>query len=206
MLRAGVVAPPFALVAARQTCGIGSRGNGWEGGEGNLAVSFCVRLGDLPQDLPLNSASIYFAYLMVLVLRSQGSAVWLKWPNDFYLASAPSSFERESFVADAKIGGVMTTKIGDILVCGIGLNLRTAPRGAGVLDVEMSPSEIVAAYTKELDKKISWKQIFRNVSLEFWRSNAFSVHINGREVSLAGAVLQDDGSIVVDGVRVFSAR
>lgn len=206
MLRLGVVKPPFALVAAKQTDGVGSRGNSWIGAEGNLAFSFCVNVEDLPSDLPLNSASIYFAFLMVLALRANGSQIWLKWPNDFYLSRAQTAPQSGEFVENVKIGGLMTTKIGSVLICGIGLNLVYAPSGCGVLDAELSYSQVVSAYIKELEKNISWKQIFRNFSLEFWRSCDFKVHLNDSEVSLKEAVLQDDGSIVLNGVRVFSAR
>jgi len=52
------LSPPITIMAKRQTNGIGSRDNLWEGGVGNLFFSFALNLGDLPQDLPLNSASI----------------------------------------------------------------------------------------------------------------------------------------------------
>jgi hypothetical protein len=40
---------------------------------------------DLPADLPLASTSIYFSFIMKKRLESMGEALWLKWPNDFYI-------------------------------------------------------------------------------------------------------------------------
>ena len=113
-VREGRVKPPFAIAAERQIAGIGSRGNDWQSVSGNLAFSFCVQQHDLPADVPLQSASIYFAMIMGEFLASLGSQLWLKWPNDFYLG-------------ERKIGGAMTNKIKDNLICGIGINLVSAP-------------------------------------------------------------------------------
>ncbi|WP_298953917.1 biotin--[acetyl-CoA-carboxylase] ligase, partial [uncultured Campylobacter sp.] len=84
-VREGIVKPPFAIAAERQMAGIGSRGNDWEGASGDLAFSFCIAQTDLPTDVPLQSASIYFAMIMQELLASLGSQLWLKWPNDFYV-------------------------------------------------------------------------------------------------------------------------
>ena len=119
-IKSGRIAPPFALVAARQTAGTGSRGNEWISRSGNLHFSFAISASELPNDLPTSSASIYFAFLMREFLSELGSLVWLKWPNDFYLN-------------EKKTGGVITTKICENFVCGIGLNLAAAPEFAGII-------------------------------------------------------------------------
>jgi Biotin-(acetyl-CoA carboxylase) ligase len=73
-----VLQAPFALVAKRQTEGKGSRDNTWTGLEGNLFLSFCISLEDLPPDLKLESASIYFAYILKETLADEGSQVLVK--------------------------------------------------------------------------------------------------------------------------------
>ncbi len=88
---------------------MGSRENSWQSSSGNLHLSFCIKEGDLPSDLPLASVSIYFAYLLKEILQEKGSRIWLKWPNDLYLD-------------DKKVGGVISTKISDFIVGGMGLN------------------------------------------------------------------------------------
>ncbi len=197
MLRFGVVKPPFMLVARRQTSGVGSRGNEWESGEGNLMMSFCVEKNALPSDLPSNSASIYFAFLMVLVLRDMGSQIWLKWPNDFYICTSKGM---------RKAGGVMTTKFHENFVCGMGLNLKSAPKFAGVLDVEVMPSELAVMFCKKLEEKLEWKQIFRKFMVEFERSRSFGVHQDGEVLALKDAKLMPDGSVLVGSRRLYSLR
>jgi len=89
---------PIAVVTQNQTNGIGSRENSWYGMQGNLFFSFVLSKDFLPNDLKIESASIYFSYVLKEILTKYGSCVWLKWPNDFYLD-------------DKKIGGTITTFI-----------------------------------------------------------------------------------------------
>lgn len=76
---------PICITTQFQTNGIGSRGNSWQGKKGNLFFSFVIEKKDLPSDLELQSASIYFSFVLKKVLAVQGSNLWLKWPNDFYI-------------------------------------------------------------------------------------------------------------------------
>ena len=84
------VLPPVAVIANIQKNGIGSRGNSWIGEFGNLFLSFALTLDELPKDLPIQSSSIYFSYILKDVLFKKGSKIWLKWPNDFYIKSKKS--------------------------------------------------------------------------------------------------------------------
>ncbi|WP_298062619.1 biotin--[acetyl-CoA-carboxylase] ligase [uncultured Campylobacter sp.] len=192
-VREGRITPPFAIAANRQSAGIGSRGNDWEGASGDLAFSFCVAQTDLPADVPLQSASIYFAMIMQELLASLGSQLWLKWPNDFYLG-------------ERKIGGAMTNKIKDNLICGIGINLVSAPEYAGILDIKISVEDAIEGFFALYENKISWKQIFRNFSLQFQKSQKFSVHLGDEKISLEQAKLCEDGSIIINEERVYALR
>ncbi|ANE36425.1 biotin-[acetyl-CoA-carboxylase] ligase [Campylobacter iguaniorum] len=192
-VRNGAINPPFALVAKVQTNGVGSRGNEWESKEGNLYFSFCVDENSLPSDLKPASASIYFAALMSEYLKSCGSKLWLKWPNDFYLG-------------DKKIGGVITTKIKNVYICGIGINLKNSPSFANVLDIETSPQNIVNGFIQYLNLGFSWKQIFSKYLIEFDKSKVFDAHIGGEPVSLKNAILLEDGSIMINNKKVYSLR
>jgi biotin--[acetyl-coA-carboxylase] ligase len=192
-VKEGSIIPPFALVAAMQTNGIGSRGNEWEGLEGNLFMSFCIANSALPDDVCENSLSIYFAGIMCEVLRNFGSQVWLKWPNDFY-------------VNDMKIGGTITSKVGEIYICGLGLNLVKAPKNAGILDVNLDIKQVVSSFILYLEQKPSWKQIFTKFAIDFEKSRLFSTHKKNKTFSLADAKLLDDGSLLVGNERIFSLR
>ena len=192
-LRNGEIQPPFALVSKEQTQGIGSRNNTWSGLEGNLFFSFCMSETALPGDLKGESASIYFSMIMREVLAARGSKIWLKWPNDFY-------------VDDKKIGGTLTTRVGEIYVCGMGINLKNAPENAGILGIDVSPSAAVGEFCKRLQTAPSWAEIFKKFESEFEKSREFITHFEGEEVALKDAKLLSDGSLDIDGRRVFSLR
>ena len=192
-LKNGIIAPPYCLVANSQNNGVGSRGNEWISKSGNLYFSFCVDEKSLPSDLPMSSAGIYFAFLMKDYLANLGSQIWLKWPNDFYLG-------------EKKIGGVITTKIKNVFVCGIGLNLTHAPEFAGILDIKVDKNSLVYGFLENLENKISWKQIFSKFLLEFPLSQKFGTHSGSEEISLKNAVLCDDGSVIINNKKVYSLR
>lgn len=192
-LREGTLFAPCGIGALEQTNGIGSRGNSWLGGKGNLFFSFCVEEKQLPKDLPLASVSIYFSALMKDILEENGSKIWLKWPNDFYRDTQ-------------KIGGTITTKIADNIVGSIGLNMSYAPENFGVLDIDIAPQSLAKLLTLKIEKKISWKKVFSKYKIEFDKNRKFSFHLDGKLVSLNDAVLCDDGSIELENKKVYSLR
>ena len=193
-LKSNRLQAPVAVYAKRQTQGVGSRGNSWIGEEGNLFLSFALPKASLPGDLKMESASIYFAMLLKDVLEEYGSKVWIKWPNDFYLG-------------EKKIGGMITSIVGSNLLCGVGLNIVAAPEGFEKLDVVIALEMLVEQFMKKVEKNVSWKQVFRKYSVEFYKNESFYTHIgNERKLSLRGAKLQEDGSIVINGERIYSLR
>lgn len=176
-----------------QTNGIGSRGNSWTGVKGNLFFSFVISKNELPKDLQLQSASIYFSYILKDLLAKQNSKLWLKWPNDFYMD-------------DKKIGGTITTATKDLLYCGIGLNLKNVSEDFGKLDISINKEEFLKTYFQTLKKEITWKQIFNYFKIEFQISKKYKATIDNKKVSLKNAILNDDGSIEIDNKKVFSLR
>ena len=109
-LKDNTLKPPIMVVAHHQNKGIGSRGNVWEAAKEGLYFSFALYKDSLPQDLPLESTSIFYGYIFKSILEEHRSKVWLKWPNDLY-------------IQDKKIGGVLCTLIEDKILVGIGLAL-----------------------------------------------------------------------------------
>lgn len=192
-IKKGEIKPPFAVCARTQKSGIGSRGNEWASLDGNLFLSFCVDKNFLPSDLNAASISIYFSVIMSEFLAKFGSKIWVKWPNDFYINKR-------------KIGGILSAKIGEIYIGSVGLNLASAPQNAGILDIKISREALIAGYIKELEKKISWKQIFSKFKIEFAKSKSFITHIGTQRVNLADASLCDDGAILLDDKKVYSLR
>ncbi len=190
---------PYCVVTQYQTKGIGSRDNTWSGIDGNLFFSFVLDKKYLPSDLPIQSSSIYFSYILKIILESGGSKVWLKWPNDFY-------------ISDKKIGGTITNLNNNLLYCGIGLNLNFVSPEFGFLDIKIDVKNLLNEYFKRIDEQIQWKHIFSKYSIEFSKSKEYKTTIENdsgecsSKVSLKNAVLNNDGSIDIDNKRVFSLR
>lgn len=184
---------PVAVRAKKQTQGVGSRDNGWESDEGDLLFSFALSIDSLPLDLPLSSTSIYFAYLMREILDTKPcDKVWFKWPNDIY-------------VKNLKIGGVITQKVGEILICGMGINL-TPKVSFGYLDTDKSAQVIFLEYLKAFLNPPSWNDIFSKYRVEFDKNKSVFSHIDGHYIDLKDAILQDDGSLIINNKRVYSLR
>ncbi|WP_310441710.1 biotin--[acetyl-CoA-carboxylase] ligase [Sulfurimonas sp.] len=187
------ISSSYAVVANSQTDGVGSRGNSWSGVRNNLFLSFAIPLKDLPKDLRLESASIYFSYILKETLAELNSSVWLKWPNDFY-------------IGDKKIGGMITNLVEDSLVCGVGLNIADAPENFAKLDIEVNRDELINIYFINIEKKSLWKQVFSKYKIEFYKNQNFYTHDKNLIISLEDASLQGDGSIVINGERIYSRR
>ena len=184
---------PYAVLTSHQSAGVGSRANIWDGGEGNFFASVALSLNSLPEDLPLSSASIYFSFIMKQVLETFGEKVWLKWPNDFY-------------IDNDKVGGTITQKIGETLICGIGINLKKSQNGYRGLQSDILPQVLLEKYLLALEEFPKWKQVFSLYKIEFELSRGFSVHIENYQKSLSDALLCEDGSLIIDGKKVFSLR
>jgi len=184
---------PVCIATLNQTDGVGSRGNSWIGMEGNLFFSFAVLKNELPNDLKLESASIYFMSILKDLLSERGSLLWLKWPNDLYIGKK-------------KLGGCITNIQGDTLICGIGLNIKKSPDDFAVMDIDFDSKELLKAYMTMIEKKIPWKQIFSKYKLEFENNKRMIPYINGGEISLLDTQIMDDGSLICNGQRIYSLR
>jgi len=192
-IRSGAVYAPVAVRAEYQTQGFGSRGNHWENDVGDLLCSVAVPLEDLPEDLPLQSASIYAGWLMRESLRDAGEDVWLKWPNDLYQD-------------DHKIGGVISHKVRDALVIGIGVNLKKNEKNYQALQRPLSPVILLNMFLQRLERYPQWKDIFSQFEIEFEFSRAYMTHRKAKTIELRNAILQADGSIEINGERIHSLR
>ncbi len=189
----GTITVPTAVIALQQTAGVGSRENSWDGGEGNFFASIALREEMLPEDLPPASASIYFAYLMKEVLKKHAEGIWLKWPNDLYLE-------------EKKVGGLITRKLSSFLVVGIGVNLKKSQNGYSSLDTDISPLILLNIFLEEVKEKPKWKQVFSQYKIEFDLSKSYDTHQNGSKIAMKDATLCDDGSLSIEGEKVYSLR
>ena len=193
MLEKGELEPPVMVVADLQDGGVGSRGNRWIGGSGDLFLSFALAKSALPEDLPTASASIYFGYLMKELLAETCPELWLKWPNDLY-------------VGHKKAGGVITHLCGETFICGIGVNLGPREDGYGWVYPAPERKTLLERYISQLKTRQAWKQIFSRYRVEFDLSRVHKAHLDGEKKALENAVLNSDGSITIDGKKVYSLR
>lgn len=183
----------LAVVSDIQTAGIGSRNNSWSSQEGNLFLSFSIKISDLPKDLKIESASIYFSYILKETLADLGSKVLVKWPNDLY-------------IDDKKIAGMITHIQNDRLLCGVGVNLVNSPVGFSYLDINVSKKNLLKNYFINIEKKVLWKQVFSKYKLEYLRNKNLYTNINGIKINLSDAQLENDGSLKINGERIYSLR
>jgi BirA family transcriptional regulator, biotin operon repressor / biotin---[acetyl-CoA-carboxylase] ligase len=99
------------VIADHQTAGRGRLEHRWEASPGTaLLVSFVLA----PNPLLSLAAGVAAA-------EACGKGVRLKWPNDLLLASR-------------KVGGILVEATPTKAVCGIGINLTSAPEGAAMLN------------------------------------------------------------------------
>ncbi len=192
-VRSGAVDSNLAIVAQQQSAGIGSRNNSWIAKKGDLLFSFCYKREQLPKDLPISSASIYFAYLMKELFCEMGAECWLKWPNDIYKKNK-------------KAGGVVTQLTKGFYIVGIGINLAPREGNFANFDIKKEVSEIVKSYFLLLKKAPKWQEIFSKFRLEFERNKSYSATINGVKTPLTKATLCTDGALLIDNERIYSLR
>ena len=194
-LKSNSIKTPFALLAKKQTNGIGSRGDEWESFEGNFFLSISLDLDSLPKDLPKVSIAIYFSMLMQMTLEELGSLVWVKWPNDFY-------------IDDKKAGGAIGTIIEKNVLFSIGLNLKKAPLKFATIDINIDPFELLQKYILKIKQDIFWKEIFIKYKIQFKKARAFSYYDQKlqKRVSLQNATLLEDATIQIDKKRILSLR
>lgn len=183
---------PYLVYTHNQTDGIGSRDNKWIGVKGNLFFSYVIDIKQLPLDLPIQSASIYFSFIFKEILNKYGSDIWLKWPNDFY-------------IKNKKIGGTITNMANNLLFCGIGLNLKYVQEDFGFLDIEFQDIFLNQFFDAILEKT-TWKQIFSKFLIEFEKSKNMKTTIDNNKILLDRAKLNFDGSILINSKKVYSLR
>jgi BirA family biotin operon repressor/biotin-[acetyl-CoA-carboxylase] ligase len=184
---------PICVAAHMQTEGIGSRGNHWDSVDESLLFSFAINIDNLPQDLKIESASIYFMYIFKELLAKQGSECWLKWPNDIY-------------IKNKKIAGAITTflKEKNTLICGIGINF-SATENFGKCDIKTDKKNLLYKYLSIFTAPPEWKLIFINFEVEFLKTREQGLYKDSLKYP-KNATLNSDGSLEIDDKKVFSLR
>ena len=102
---------PFVVLADAQTQGRGRYQREWTSPKGNLYMTLAWHLSE---ETPLNFLPLIFGLVLVRVMENMGIEAVLKWPNDV-------------LIQGAKVGGILMEKHEDLMLCGIGLNVVSAP-------------------------------------------------------------------------------
>lgn len=137
---------PVVVSARRQEAGRGRRGRRWVSAEEAVAVSIGLRPDWPATHLP--KLALVAGLAAREVLRPFRPDVTLKWPNDL-------------LTPDGKVGGVLCEVTDDLVVVGLGLNLRweAAPPGSAALFDADAPDGIrqalVEAFASALLRRVA---------------------------------------------------
>lgn len=173
---------PLLVIAAEQTEGRGRSGAEWLTADRALAASLAFHHTD-HEERPLSLMAGVAA-----VRATEGTS--LKWPNDV-------------MSAEAKVGGILVERTGEVTVIGLGLNLwwPSAPEGMGALfdedPGEEAHAEIGALWGAELMEAIDaagWPiDDYREVCDTIGRDITWEPDGSGRAVDIAA-----DGALLVE--------
>ncbi|HEX9475119.1 MAG TPA: biotin--[acetyl-CoA-carboxylase] ligase [Candidatus Dormibacteraeota bacterium] len=168
------------VVTDHQTAGRGRLSHRWEAPPGTaLLVSFV-----LPPNPLLSLAA------GVAAAEACGERVRLKWPNDLLLGGG-------------KVGGILVEASPAKAICGIGINLSWAPKGAAQLDEPRD--ELLERLRPAIER---WSSARAAQVLERWRElsdtigRRVRVELPDRVVEGIAQDIDASGSLVVDGAHV----
>lgn len=139
--RAGEIAPPYLLAADSQTAGRGRLGRGFvsPAGTGLYLSLLCASDADPGRITVLAAVAVCRAMEEMTDLRPR-----IKWVNDI-------------FVGGKKVCGILAEKIGEGVIVGIGVNVRTPPGGfppeagaAGALERDLDRAELAGRIGRHL--------------------------------------------------------
>ena len=165
------------VVADHQTAGRGRLDRRWESPAGSaLLVSFVLS----PNPILSLAAGVAAA-------EACGGGVRLKWPNDLLLGGG-------------KVGGVLVEATATRAVCGIGINLTWAPKGAARLNQDRD--QLLEKLRIELER---WTSAPANDVLARWRElsdtlgRRVRVELSGTAIEGIAEEIGSQGELIVDG-------
>lgn len=210
----------LAVLAERQSAARGSRGRGWDSGEGNLAFSFLFHFSDSQNFravLPYLVGLAFHDGLMAATACSGNLSdrLRLKWPNDLLLSGRKMA---GILIETGSLAG------GDPSTCwaviGMGANLRQAPliegRTLAALAEACSPPDAVSCARSILHAFDGWMERWQrdgnSVIWDGWMERAHPLGTrlilqrHGRETvgRFAGLDAQGHLLLTLDGGAVIS--
>src|ERR1700680_3674713 len=168
------------VVADHQTAGRGRLSHRWDAPPGTaLLVSFVLR----PNPLLSLAAGVAAA-------EACGGGVRLKWPNDLLLDSR-------------KVGGILVEVSASKAVCGIGINLTSAPEGAARVD--QPRDELLERLRTAVEQ---WSSAPADQVIARWRElsdtigKAVRIELPDRILEGIAEDIDPTGSLIVGGERI----
>lgn len=181
LARAGA-ADGLVVLAGQQTAGRGRRGRTWESRPGS-ALLVSVVLRPVP-DLVTLAAGVAAAEACEAVAPV---ATALKWPNDI-------------LVDGRKVGGILSERVGDAAVVGLGINLSWAPEGAACLGPAVDRDELLAAFLAGLETPGDVLPRYRARCSTLGRR--VRVELPDSTVEGTAEAVDEQGRLVVDGREI----
>lgn len=181
---------PVLVLAGRQTEGRGRGGATWITADRALAVSLALEVSP-DENRPIS-------LLAGVAAARLGLGIDLKWPNDL-------------LIGDAKVGGILVERSGEIVVIGLGLNLwwPSPPDGMGALydedpgdgrHVEVGalwgaemmrllddlgwPREEYKTRCSTLGRRVTWEADGEGRAVDIDDSGALIVHRDGETITV----------------------
>ena len=133
----GTRTPPCLLLAKRQTAGRGRLGRGFLSPEGGLYMSLLLKRTQKPVTV-LAAVAVCEA-----VEELTGLCPQVKWVNDLFLRGK-------------KVCGILAEGLGNAVVLGVGVNLKTPKEGfpgvpaAGALETDVPPEALAEGVTRRM--------------------------------------------------------
>lgn len=188
-----------AIIAEKQTNGVGRCGRTWVSGKGNLYATILKNKINVPKNVGQLSLAIACAVRESIAhFLPEDLDLFIHWPNDIYYR-------------DKKISGILIGAVGDWLAISVGVNIQsvdvcTASSLADILKVSaIATEDVFQMVLKETD---SWLEILKTdgfLSIKnYWMHHIIGVNgpvvIKNGDESLSGILrgIDDFGRLILE--------
>jgi len=190
----------FVVTANIQTTGKGQYGRKWLSPSGeNFLATFCVPQIEITSDSLISFA---VANAVCIILKECGFTSQCKWPNDIEINSS-------------KIAGILTEKINDWLLIGIGLNLNWPKKRSELVNgkrytslyaesgEKFNVNKFVSLLSKELNSQInkSTAEILK-LYKSFWnKKRNIEILVDDVWIPARQTGIDSEGALIVESVH-----
>ncbi|MEY3408209.1 MAG: hypothetical protein RL038_1270 [Actinomycetota bacterium] len=189
------ITPGLVLAADVQTAGRGRGARNWVAESGDAVLMSLV----IPR--PEVPAPVLAAVAAMYVLQPTNPNFSLKWPNDIVV---------DTGVEYEKIGGIIATAVGELVVLGVGINLRMDPdsrpvsnaRGLEDYGVRFNRDTLLLLYLDAVERLMKFPA---ETVLAMYRAacstlgkNVRALEVSGNAIVGRASKIADDGSLILE--------